>query len=138
MSTIVNIIWFIFGGFFLGLSWVLAGLICMISIVGIPFGYACMRIARFAFFPFGKTLVPAEWVGESRIPGTSLMNIVWFLFVGIWLAIEELMAGISLCITLIGIPFGLAHFKLCLASFAPLGQRVVSSETAEHLRRVHL
>ena len=125
MIFLLNLLWFVFGGFLLGLSWIFAGILCYISIIGIPFGVACMRIASFAFFPFGKALVPAETLGEQVIPGTALMNILWFIFVGFWLALEQLTTGIALCLTIIGIPFGLAHFKLCLASLAPLGQRVV-------------
>jgi uncharacterized membrane protein YccF (DUF307 family) len=130
MAFVGNLLWFIFGGVFMGLLWLLIGLIWCATIIGIPIGIACFRIARFAFFPFGKELIPAEMIGEKRIAGTAVMNFLWCIFCGIWLAICHALTGVGLCITIIGIPFGIAHFNLSKACFAPLGQRIVSKEVA--------
>lgn len=118
----------------MGLLWALFGLIWCVTIVGIPIGIACFRIAGFAFFPFGKELVPAELVGEKRITGTGIMNFLWCIFSGLWLAISHVLYGIADCVTIIGIPFGIAHFKIASAAFAPLGKRTVSKAIAAEAR----
>ena len=138
MRFVGNLLWFIFGGGLLGgLAWWLAGILCFCTIIGIPFGFACFRIAAFAFFPFGKELVPAEYVGGKAVFGSTLGNIIWCIFLGLWLAIGGILLGIGLCLTIIGIPFGLANFKIAQAAFAPLGKRVVSSEMAAAARARH-
>lgn len=135
MAFIGNLLWFIFGGGLpLGLSWLLVGCAWCITVVGIPIGIACFRIAGFAFFPFGKELVPAEWVGEKRITGTALVNFFWCVFSGLWLAIAHVLVGIADCLTIIGIPFGIANFKIAGAAFAPLGKRAVSKALAAEAR----
>jgi len=126
LALIGNLLWFILGGGIVSaILWFLTGFIMMITIVGIPFGFAAFRIARFAAFPFGKQLVDARLVGGNRIFGTSLANFLWIILAGIWLFICHVMAGIACCLTIIGIPFGLAHFKLAMVSFAPLGKKTV-------------
>ena len=128
MRLLGNILWFVFGGGIIaGLSWLLWGVVLALTVVGIPFAFAAFRIAGFAFWPFGRELVDARSVGEERIVGTGLMNLLWIVLAGIWLAIAHVISGVVLCLTLIGIPFGLAHFKLARVSFAPLGKRVVST-----------
>ncbi len=128
MRLLGNILWFVFGGGFVaGLSWLLVGLVLAITVVGIPFAVAAFRIAGFAAFPFGRELVDARVIGETRILGTGLTNFLWVILAGIWLTIGHVILGVALCLTLIGIPFGLAHFKLASVSFAPLGKRVVST-----------
>jgi uncharacterized membrane protein YccF (DUF307 family) len=132
MALFFNLLWFIFGGgFFACLLWLFFGLILCITVIGIPFGIASFRIASFAAFPFGKELVDARKIGETRIPTTALANFLWIILAGLWLTIGHIIAGIALCITIIGIPFGLAHFKLAAVSFAPLGKRIVSKDTAK-------
>jgi uncharacterized membrane protein YccF (DUF307 family) len=127
LKLILNILWLIFGGgIAAALSWLLAGCILFITIIGIPYSYACFRIAYFSALPFGNKLVDARDVGEERIFGTTLVNVIWVILAGIWLFIEHVVVGVGLCLTIIGIPFGLAHFKLAKISFAPLGKRVVS------------
>ncbi len=127
MVLILNILWFIFGGGFLAwLLWILLGCLLFITIAGIPFAYAAFRIAGFAAFPFGKQLVDARHMGETRVPGTALGNFLWIVLAGIWLAISHIVAGVSLCLTIIGIPFGFAHFRLAGVCFAPLGKKGVS------------
>jgi uncharacterized membrane protein YccF (DUF307 family) len=125
MTLLLNILWFIFGGFFSWLLWILTGGLLFITVVGIPFGWAAFRIAGFAAFPFGKDLVDARDLGEGRVVGTGLANFLWIILAGIWLAISHILAGAALCLTIIGIPFGFAHFRLAMVCFAPLGKRVV-------------
>ncbi len=123
---ILNILWFIFGGGFLAcLLWILLGGLLFVTVIGIPFGYAAFRIAGFAAFPFGKELVDTRTMGEKRVVGTSLANFLWIILAGIWLAISHIITGISLCLTIIGIPFGFAHFRLAGVCFAPLGKKAV-------------
>ena len=135
MALIGNILWFIFGfGWLSCILWAVCGVLLCVTVVGIPFGIAAFRIAGFAAFPFGKDLVDARDLGEGRIPGTTLANILWVLLAGLWLTIAHIVAGIGCCLTIIGIPFGLAHFKLAMVSFAPLGKRAVSSDLADFAR----
>jgi uncharacterized membrane protein YccF (DUF307 family) len=124
MALIGNILWFIFGGGIVAwFLWVLAGLLLAVTVVGLPFAVAAFRIVGFAAFPFGKELVDARMVGEKRVFGTGLANLLWIILAGVWLAISHALAGVSYCLTIIGIPFGIAHFKLALVCFAPLGKR---------------
>jgi uncharacterized membrane protein YccF (DUF307 family) len=128
MAFIGNVLWFILGGgVFSWLAWMLAGVLLAITIVGLPFAFAAFRIAGFAAFPFGRTLIDARDMGDARIPGTGIANTLWVIFAGIWLWISHVVAGVAYCLTIIGIPFGLAHFKLAAISFAPLGKRSVST-----------
>ena len=123
MVFLLNILWFVFGGGFVAwILWMLLGGLLFITIVGIPFAYAAFRIAGFAAFPFGKKLVDSREMGEERVIGTSLANFLWVILAGIWLAVSHILAGISLCVTIIGIPFGFAHFRLAGVCFAPLGK----------------
>lgn len=135
MRTLGNIIWFILGGFIGGTVWLLAGVVFCATVIGIPFGLACFRIAVFAYAPFGRELVDARDMGEKRIAGTGLMNFLWVVLAGLWLAILNVLAGIGSFCTIIGIPFGIAYFKLAIASFAPLGKRIVSSDMAAVIRQ---
>ncbi len=126
MTLLLNLLYFVVGGgFFAGLAWLLVGCLLAITVVGIPFAFAAFRIAGFAAWPFGRTLVDARSLGEQTIIGTDAANIVWVIFAGIWLWIAHVIAGIGYCATIIGIPFGFAHFRLAAVSFAPLGKRVV-------------
>ena len=129
MRLLGNVLWFVFGGGIIaGLSWLLWGVVLALTVVGIPFAFAAFRIAGFAFWPFGRELVDARWVGEDRILGTALANFLWVVLAGIWLTIGHVVVGVALCLMLIGIPFGLAHLKLASVSFAPLGKRAVSTQ----------
>ena len=105
----------------MGLEWLITGLLFCLTIIGIPYGIACFRIAQFAFFPFGKTVVPSENAGAC----TFVLNVIWIIFAGIWLWISAVIAGLFFCLTIIGIPFGIACFRIAKVSFAPLGKKVV-------------
>ena len=125
MSFLLNLLWFVIGGGFIaGLAWLALGCLLAVTIVGMPFAIAAFRIAGFAAWPFGRTLVDMRELGEQPIVGTELANVLWVIFAGIWLWISHVVAGIGYCCTIIGIPFGFAHFRLAAVSFAPLGKRV--------------
>ncbi|UCX04674.1 YccF domain-containing protein [Shewanella glacialimarina] len=129
---IFNIAWFILGGFIMGLAWWLAGLLCFISIIGIPFGRACFVIGEMAFWPFGQQSVNRKHLTGVEDLGTGTIgligNVVWFVFFGIWLAIGHLAHALACFVTIIGIPFGIQHLKLALLSLTPIGQTVVPNE----------
>ncbi|KOO13971.1 hypothetical protein AKJ18_16630 [Vibrio xuii] len=118
----------------MGLAWWLVGLICFISIIGIPWGRACFVIGNFSFFPFGQEVISRDELTKEMDIGTSPLgtigNIVWFLLAGIWLAIGHIMSAVACFITIIGIPFALQHLKLAYISLAPIGKTVVSKEEA--------
>ena len=139
MSLALNLLWLICGGFVLGLAWLLASLIMFVSIFGIPWGRAAFNIAVFTFFPFGNEAISRRELTGREDVGTGLLgvigNVIWFVFAGIWLAIAHLVVGIACFITIIGIPFGWAHFKLVEISLAPIGKVIVSKEVAEEARR---
>ncbi|WP_313128643.1 YccF domain-containing protein [Anaerocolumna sp.] len=118
MGCLGNIIWFIFGGFVSGLSWALAGCLWCISIVGVPIGIQCFKFAGLSFFPFGKEI---HYGGGA---GSLLLNILWILITGIPLAIVSASFGVILCITIIGIPFGLQHFKIAKLALMPFGATI--------------
>ena len=132
MGFIGNVLWFVFGGGLLTcLLWSLLGAVFAITIVGIPFAKACFRIARFAALPFGKELIDGRLVGEERKTGTGFVNVLWIVLAGVWLAITHTLIGLVDCISVVGIPFGLANFKLAKVAFAPLGKTAVSSALAK-------
>jgi uncharacterized membrane protein YccF (DUF307 family) len=129
VALIGNIIWFVFGGLIMGLAWWLAGILCFISIIGIPWGKACFVIGQFTFWPFGKEAVSRKQKSGKDDIGTGTLgligNVLWLVFLGIWLAIGHIVSGILCCITIIGIPFGIQHFKLVPISLMPIGMTVV-------------
>jgi uncharacterized membrane protein YccF (DUF307 family) len=129
MALILNILWFIFGGFISGLAWLLAGLLLAITIVGLPWTMAAWRIAGFSFAPFGRHVVPRHVLTGRGDLGTGplgfLMNVIWVVLAGWWLALHHVVLAVGLAVTIIGIPFALQHLKLALISFAPIGQEVV-------------
>ena len=123
---ILNIIWFVLAGLWMALGYLVAALICFILIITIPFGIASLRIARFALWPFGKTVVENPDAGAASVIG----NVLWILLCGWWLALGNLVAGVLLCLTIIGIPLGLASFKLIPVSLIPFGREIVSVDEA--------
>lgn len=135
MAFVGNLLWFVLGGgLFAWLAWVMAGILFAITIIGIPFAKAAFRISVFAALPFGRELIDGQLLGIKRMTGTGIVNVLWCILAGLWLAVSHAVAGLFLCITIIGIPFGLAHFKLAQVSFAPLGKVIVSTDVAKVAR----
>ncbi|TFD46624.1 YccF domain-containing protein [Cryobacterium sp. TMT1-2-1] len=121
MKTILNLIWLLLSGIWLFLGYMLAALIMFALIITIPWGIAAARIGVYALWPFGKTVVDKRDAGV----GTLLGNVVWVVLAGWWIALGHLVSGIALCITIIGIPFGIANFKLIPVALMPLGKQIV-------------
>jgi uncharacterized membrane protein YccF (DUF307 family) len=122
VRLILNVLWFVFGsGFLLAIGYGLAALLCFALIVTIPFGVAALRLARYSLWPFGRTVVSRPDAGVA----SGLANVLWVLVAGWWLALTHLVAGVAQCITIIGIPFGIANFKLVPVAFWPLGRDIV-------------
>ncbi|HEY8905840.1 MAG TPA: YccF domain-containing protein [Rhodoferax sp.] len=134
MGFIGNVLWFVFGGFLMGLGWWLAGLLALITIVGIPWAKACFVIGQFAFFPFGKVAISRKDLSKQDDIGTGMLgllgNILWFTFAGVWLAVGHLVTALMCFITIIGIPFGYQHLKLAMLAVAPIGKTIVDKEAA--------
>ena len=123
MRTVLNILWLVLSGFWLALGYALAGLVMFILIITIPFGIASFRLAAFVLWPFGRTVVRKPEAGAASTIG----NVIWFILVGLWMAIAHLVLGVVLCLTIIGIPLGLGNFKLAAVAIAPLGKEIVST-----------
>jgi len=122
IRLILNVLWLIFGGgLVLALGYGIAALICFALVVTIPFGVASLRLAVYSLWPFGRTLVTKPSAGMA----SGAANVIWVIVAGWWLALSHIVAGIGLCLSIIGIPFGIANFKLVPAAFWPLGREVV-------------
>ncbi|MFB4281751.1 MULTISPECIES: YccF domain-containing protein [unclassified Nonomuraea] len=124
MRTILNVIWLVFAGIWLAIGYALAGIICCILIITIPFGIASFRIAAYALWPFGRTVVRDPGAGVFSLLG----NIIWCVVAGIWLAIGHVVTSIPLFISVIGIPMGVANIKMIPVSLLPLGARIVDND----------
>jgi uncharacterized membrane protein YccF (DUF307 family) len=124
MRVILNVVWLVLCGFWLAILYALAGLVACVLIITIPFGIAAFRISNYVLWPFGRTIAPKESAGV----GSMIGNVLWIILFGWWLAIGHLVTGIALCLTIIGIPLGLANFKLIPISLLPLGVRIVPSD----------
>ncbi|WNE98113.1 YccF domain-containing protein [Streptomyces luomodiensis] len=124
MKTLLNLIWLILSGFWLAILYFLAGVLLFITIIGIPFGIASWRIAGFTLWPFGRMAVPRRDAGAASCVG----NVLWLVLAGWWLALGHLITGVALCLTIIGIPLGLANFKLIPISLTPLGHEIVPTD----------
>ena len=122
MRLLLNVLWFVLGGWISGTAWILAGVILAITVIGMPWTPAAFRIAGFSYWPFGKTIV-------DRDPGVAsvLLNILWLLLAGWWLALHHLVLAAALAVTIIGIPFAWQHVKLALLSLTPVGKAVVEA-----------
>ena len=125
VRLLLNILWLVLCGFWMAIGYAIAGVICCILIITIPFGIASFRIANYALWPFGRTIEHQPTAGVASTIG----NVIWFIFAGLWLAIGHLLTGFALCITIIGIPLGLASFKMIPISLTPLGYRIVDVDT---------
>lgn len=139
MRTILNLIWFFLGGFVMGLGWCLAGLVMILTIIGIPWSRSCFVLAGFCFFPFGKEAIDRRELTGKPDLGTGAVgvvgNVIWFLVAGVWLAIGHVTSAVANALTIIGIPFAVQHLKLALCALAPIGKTVVTCEQAAAARR---
>ncbi len=128
MKLILNILWFILGGFATGLAWMLGALLLAITIVGLPWAAAAFRIGLFAFAPFGRHVVPRQLLSGREDLGTGCLgvglNVIWFLLAGWYIALAHLALGVAQAISLIGIPFAIQNFKLAVIALAPIGKTV--------------
>ena len=121
MTTILNVLWLIFGGWISGLLWTLAACILAITIIGLPWTPAAFRMASFSFWPFGRHIVDKPTGQELSL----ILNILWVVFAGWWLALHHLILAVMLAVTIIGIPFALQHLKLAVISLMPVGKDVI-------------
>ncbi|RXS87398.1 YccF domain-containing protein [Streptomyces sp. TM32] len=124
MKLILNVLWLVLSGFWLAIGYVVAGIVCCILIITIPFGIASFRIAGYALWPFGRTTVQRYDAGV----GSAIGNVIWIIFAGWWLALGHIITGLALCVTIIGIPFGIANFKMIPISLVPLGRDIVPTD----------
>lgn len=128
MRLLLNLIWLVLAGFWMFLGYLLAAALWCLTVIGIPFGIASYRIGRYALWPFGREVVRKPGAGA----GSALGNVVWFVFSGLWLAIGHAVTGVLCCLTVIGIPLGLASFKLIPVSLLPLGREIVDADDLRH------
>lgn len=125
MNLLLNLLWVIFGGgFLIWLEYVLAGLLLCVTIVGIPFGVQCFKIAGLGLWPFGKDIQESKPGPMGAGLLKSIMNVVWLVFAGIWIFLSHLGLGVGLAVTIIGIPFALQHLKLAILALFPFGREV--------------
>ena len=124
MSVLGNIIWLVFGGCFMALEYLVSGFLLCCTIIGIPFGLQVFKIGLVALLPFSQTTVVEE---GSRSCLEIIMNVIWFFIGGIWIALSHLGWGLLFCITIVGIPFGIQHFKLMRVALFPFGRTVIPS-----------
>jgi uncharacterized membrane protein YccF (DUF307 family) len=122
MRLILNLIWLLLAGFWLALSYLFAALLLAITIIGLPFAVQSIKLAGYALWPFGRTLIQSPGRHKSL---SVIGNILWFVLAGWWLALEHLIAGALLCLTIIGIPLGVGSFKMAGAALTPFGREVV-------------
>ncbi|MFZ2016218.1 MAG: YccF domain-containing protein [Nocardioides sp.] len=127
MRLVLNLLWLVLAGFWMFLGYLVVGALWCLTIIGIPFGIASFRIGVFALWPFGRTIIRKPGAGV----GSAIGNVIWFVFSGVWLAIGHAVTGALLCLTIIGIPLGLANFKLIPVSLFPLGKDIVPSESVD-------
>ncbi|GAA1069270.1 MULTISPECIES: YccF domain-containing protein [Kitasatospora] len=124
IELILNVLWLLFCGLWMAIGYAVAGIICFILIITIPFGIASFRLAGYVLWPFGRTTVDNPDAG----PASCVGNVIWLIFAGWWLAIAHFVTSIPLFLSIIGIPFGWANLKMIPISLAPLGREVVSTD----------
>ncbi len=124
MNAVLNVLWLVLCGIWLAIGYVVAGVVMCVLIITIPFGIACFRLAAFVVWPFGRTVVARPDAGAASAIG----NVAWFLLAGLWMALAHVVTGVVLCLTVIGIPLGIADFKLAAVAIAPLGKEIVRTD----------
>jgi len=122
MNVLGNLIWLLFGGLATALGYFLGGVAMMVTIIGIPFGFQLIKIGSLCLWPFGRTFQ----VDRGNVPGClfGILNIIWLLIAGLWISLLHILFGFLLCITIIGIPWGMQHFKLASFALTPFGRKV--------------
>ncbi len=141
ITILLNVIWLIFGGAWMAIGWFIAGILMVISIVGIPFARAAFTIGLFALWPFGRWIEDREKITGIEDIGTgpwgTVGNVIWLIFAGWWLALGHIVVAFCLAMTLIGIPFAWAHLKLAMAAIWPIGKSVIdlNPEVSNPFRR---
>jgi uncharacterized membrane protein YccF (DUF307 family) len=125
MRLVLNVIWLVFGGIWMALGYLLAALISFLLIITIPFGFAALRIASYALWPFGRTIVDKPRAGT----GTLVGNVIWILLFGLWLAIGHLASAAAMAVTVVGLPLAAAHLKLIPVSLVPLGKEIIDVDS---------
>jgi len=123
LNLIGNLIWIVFGGLISALGYVIGGIVLCCTIIGIPFGLQCFKLAEFMIWPFGRKVVYNNSNGGCL---QTFANIIWIIFGGLWIAVSHLFFGLLLCITIIGIPFGRKHFQMIELSLMPFGKKIVT------------
>jgi len=126
IRLILNVIWLVFEGLWMAIAYAVAGLLCFVLIITIPFGIAAFRIARYVLWPFGQTIERRPTAGVASVVG----NVLWVILFGWWLALGHLISGIALALTIIGIPLAVASFKIIPITLLPLGVRIVPVDRA--------
>jgi len=121
LRAILNVLWLVLAGFWLAVGYVVAGIVMCVLIITIPFGIAAFRLAAYALWPFGRTVVVDPTAGAGSTAG----NVVWFVLAGWWLALSHIITGVALMVTIVGIPFGWANWKMAGLALFPLGKRIV-------------
>ncbi|WP_312268985.1 YccF domain-containing protein [Pseudescherichia sp.] len=142
MRTVLNILNFFLGGFVTTLAWILATVMSIVFIITLPLTRSCWEIAKLSLVPYGNEAVHVDELDPSRRnvimnTGGTLLNIVWLVLFGWWLCVMHILAGITQCLTIIGIPVGIANFKIAAIALWPVGRRVVSVETAQAAREAN-
>lgn len=141
MRAIGNFLWFVLGGFLMGLAWWFFGVLALLTIVGIPWARACFVIGKLSFLPFGREAISRKELRGIGDLGTGPFgiagNVLWFVFAGLWLALGHVAVAIVDFLLIIGIPFGIQHLKLAGIALAPIGKAVVLKEVAEAARRAN-
>nr|WP_318382120.1 YccF domain-containing protein [uncultured Enterobacter sp.] len=142
MRTVLNILNFVLGGFFTTLAWMLATLVSIVLIITLPLTRSCWEITKLSLLPYGNEAVHVDELspGEKSAlmnTGGTLLNIFWFVLFGWWLCLMHIVSGIAQCLTIIGIPVGIANFKIAAIALWPVGRRVVSVETARAAREAN-
>jgi uncharacterized membrane protein YccF (DUF307 family) len=128
LAAILNVIWLVLEGLWMAIAYVIVGIVCFVLIITIPFGIASWRIAGYVLWPFGRTIERRPGAGIASVIG----NVLWLILFGWWLALGHLIAGVLLCLTVIGIPLGLASFKIIPVTLVPLGVRIVPSSALRY------
>ncbi len=133
MRTLGNVLWLVLAGWWVALGYVAAGVLNLITIIGIPFGLQSFKLAGYALWPFGRVVVTTE---AGYRPLTIIGNVIWLLLGGLELALAHLIAGVLLCLTIIGIPLGIASFKMVWLALVPFGKAIVSERGLDRSARV--